>query len=225
MSLFFEARRDVSVSVLDAINIACVAHRKQKRKDADATPYINHPVEVASLVTNASRAYGTNLSEIVAAAVLHDIVEDTEWTHEDVEKNFGPIVAGYVKEVTNDPLLDRLAQKRAQIEKMPNLSYGAQVIKMADKLSNCLNWPPTWSVERCQGYALLSKCIFDLARDTPTKTFLYLDFKARVLSATITRNGQVHALFPPDRTDAQNEAFLEDFLSGKFDNNNANVPL
>lgn len=141
-------RNDLS-KLLQAISFAAKKHVKQKRKGADEEPYINHPLEVLNLLANVGKIEDYN---ILIAAVLHDTVEDTETTKEEITELFGAEVSDYVSEVTDDKSLPKAARKQLQIEHAPHLSNGAKYIKLADKISNIRdvaeNPPAGWSDER-----------------------------------------------------------------------------
>ena len=140
-------------TLLQATRFAAEKHRHKRRKGADAQPYINHPIEVADLCANIGVV--SHISTLVAA-VLHDTVEDTETTPEEIEALFGPEVRALVAEVTDDKGLRKATRKRLQIEHAPGLSPHAKEIKIADKISNILdithNPPAGWSLERRREY-------------------------------------------------------------------------
>jgi guanosine-3',5'-bis(diphosphate) 3'-pyrophosphohydrolase len=121
------------VLVLKAADAAARWHVDHRRKGATQEPYINHLLEVASLVAEATEGKDP---ELIAAALLHDAIEDQEVPAEIIERDFGPRVLALVKEVTDDKTLDKAARKRLQIEKANTKSQGAKVIKLADKTSN-----------------------------------------------------------------------------------------
>lgn len=136
-------------TLLAAASFAAKKHTAQKRKGADGEPYINHPLEVANLLANVGKVDDYN---ILIAAVLHDTVEDTGVTGEELTELFGAEVCGYVLEVTDDKSLPKAERKQKQIEHAPHLSAGAKQIKLADKISNIRdvteNPPHDWSKER-----------------------------------------------------------------------------
>lgn len=143
--------------LLEAAAFAADRHRHQRRKDVDATPYINHPLEVARILTEA----GVDDVEVLIAAVLHDTVEDTETSYEDVLRTFGQRVASLVMEVTDDKSLAKAERKRLQVLNAPKKSAEAKMIKIADKIANLRdlkNSPPRWDEERVSAY-------FDFARE------------------------------------------------------------
>ena len=143
---------DIS-KILNAATFAAEKHKGQTRKGRDGEPYINHPLEVADLLV---RVGGVDDTDIIAAALLHDTVEDCDVSFEDVADGFGETVAGYVRELTDDKSLPKLERKRLQVEHAPHLSVGAKQIKLADKISNvsdvAKNPPEGWSIERRQEY-------------------------------------------------------------------------
>jgi guanosine-3',5'-bis(diphosphate) 3'-pyrophosphohydrolase len=148
--------------VLKAAHFAAVKHASQKRKGAAAEPYINHLIEVAELVSNAITDPDTNL---VVAALLHDTIEDTKTTKEELVQAFGFDIADLVLEVTDDKSLPDAERKRRQVEHAPKLSVRAQVIKIADKISNLrgiLYSPPAnWNWQRKREYFDWGKQVVD----------------------------------------------------------------
>ena len=149
-----------------AYRFAAERHVHQRRKGEAAEPYMNHLAEVADLVAWATRGSDP---EIVIAAVLHDTVEDTDATPAELRAEFGERVADLVAEVTDDKALPKQTRKELQVEHAGHASRGAQVIKLADKISNLRalaaspprGWDDTrrreylhWAmrvVERCRG--------------------------------------------------------------------------
>jgi guanosine-3',5'-bis(diphosphate) 3'-pyrophosphohydrolase len=139
--------------LLQAISFAAQKHTTQKRKGADAQPYINHPLEVLNLLGNVGKVEDY---DVLIAAVLHDTIEDTETSAEEITELFGATVCQYVFEVTDDKSLPKAERKQLQIEHAPHLSVGAKYIKLADKISNIRdvseNPPDGWSIERRREY-------------------------------------------------------------------------
>jgi guanosine-3',5'-bis(diphosphate) 3'-pyrophosphohydrolase len=130
--------------LLTAINFSADRHRPQRRKDTLKSPYINHPIEVAELLW---RVGGIRDQAVLIAAVLHDTIEDTETTPEEIRNLFGEDVLGIVLECTDDKSLPYLDRKRLQIETAPYKSEKAKLVKLADKICNIhdLNQsPPRW---------------------------------------------------------------------------------
>jgi guanosine-3',5'-bis(diphosphate) 3'-pyrophosphohydrolase len=128
-------------------------HRDQRRKGMRETPYINHPLEVAERIV---RIGGVDDIEVLIAAILHDTIEDTETTAEEIEQQFGQAVAALVLEVTDDRTLTSMERKRLEIEHAPHLTPRAKLIKIADKICNVAdtasNPPASWSRQRRRDY-------------------------------------------------------------------------
>ncbi len=145
-------------AILDAAHFAALKHAGQKRKGAAGEPYINHLLEVAELVSGALTSPDPNL---VIAALLHDSVEDAGVTADELAQRFSQDVADLVMEVTDDKSLPKAERKRQQILNAPKKSVRAQVIKLADKISNLrsiLHSPPVdWDEARKRQYFEWSK--------------------------------------------------------------------
>jgi (p)ppGpp synthase/HD superfamily hydrolase len=143
----------VTTALLEALHFAATKHSDQRRKDREASPYINHPIRVAQLL--ATEGGVTDLVTL-QAAILHDTVEDTDTTPEELERHFGPEVRRVVAEVTDDKSLPKGDRKRLQIEHAPHLSPQAQQLKIADKTANVQNIiaspPADWSLARRREY-------------------------------------------------------------------------
>lgn len=139
--------------LLRAVLFSAHKHRGQRRKDEDASPYINHPIEVAELIANIG---GVSDLSTLMAAILHDTVEDTGSTFAELEEAFGHEVRLLVEEVTDDQRLPKEERKRLQIVRAQQLSEGAKQIKIADKICNVrdvtYNPPPKWPLERRREY-------------------------------------------------------------------------
>lgn len=139
--------------LLHAASFSAQKHVHQKRKGERGEPYINHPLEVANLLANVG---GIEDIEILIAGLLHDTIEDTETTKEELTDLFGERVCGLVLEVTDDKSLPKAERKRLQVEHAPKLSPDAKLIKLADKISNIFditNYPPAdWPLERRSEY-------------------------------------------------------------------------
>ncbi len=136
-----------------AVAFAADKHRTQRRKDADASPYINHPIALANVLANEG---GVTDVVVLSAAVLHDTIEDTNTTAEELTAIFGAKITATVLDVTDDKSLDKHDRKQRQIEHAPHISKEAKLVKLADKICNLrdiLAAPPAdWSPERKQGY-------------------------------------------------------------------------
>lgn len=141
------------VDLMRALDFAARKHRDQRRKGGAAEPYINHLTEVARLVAEATEGKDT---PVVVAALLHDTIEDTKTTREELERQFGPDVAALVSEITDDKELPKAERKRLQIANAPHKSERAKMIKIADKTSNLRSIvaspPVDWDARRQREY-------------------------------------------------------------------------
>ncbi|GFT77526.1 guanosine-3',5'-bis(diphosphate) 3'-pyrophosphohydrolase MESH1 [Nephila pilipes] len=146
------AQNDQSV-IITAANFAALKHRYQKRKDPEETPYINHPIGVANILVTEGKI---DNPVVLQAALLHDTVEDTDTTLDEIEEHFGSVVRNIVAEVTDDKSLPKMTRKELQIEHASKISYEAKLVKLADKLYNLRDLlrctPKGWSEERVQEY-------------------------------------------------------------------------
>lgn len=153
--------------ILRALAFASEKHRHQRRKDAEASPYIDHPIAVAHVLVNEC---GVTDPVVVCAAILHDTVEDTATTREELALEFGSEIAGIVAEVTDDKSLPKAERKRLQIEHAEHLSKRARLVKLADKICNVrdvVRSPPAdWALERRQDYFDWAKRVIDALRGT-----------------------------------------------------------
>lgn len=139
--------------IIEAASFSAKKHRFQTRKGAASEPYINHPLEVANILASIG---GVTDLEILLAAILHDTIEDTETTAEEITERFGSRVCNMVLEVTDDKSLPKAERKQKQIEHAPYLSPGAKQVKLADKISNITdvveNPPKEWTEQRRREY-------------------------------------------------------------------------
>jgi guanosine-3',5'-bis(diphosphate) 3'-pyrophosphohydrolase len=153
--------------VLQALSFAARKHRDQRRKGSDHAPYINHLIDVLDLLW---RVGGVREAEVLAAAVLHDTVEDTPTTPQEIEAAFGPHVRSMVLEVTDDKSLAQAVRKQQQIEHAGRLSPGAKLIKLADKISNVRDLashpPMLWPPARRRAYRAWAAKVIDALRGT-----------------------------------------------------------
>ena len=150
--------------VLKAAKFAALKHRDQRRKDVESSPYIIHPISVALVIADIG---GIEEPEILAAALLHDTLEDTDTSVSELDEIFGETVRQYVEEVTDDKSLPKEERKQKQIEHAATLSRGATLIKLGDKISNVsdvTHSPPAgWDTERRKQYldwaeAVINNC-------------------------------------------------------------------
>lgn len=167
-------------AVLEALDFAAKAHRDQRRKGRSQAPYINHCITVSARLARA----GITDAAILQAAALHDVVEDTEVSLDEVTARFGEAVAGLVAEVTDDKALEPAARKQAQIDHAPHKSPGAACIKIADKTSNLedlVGDPPEWPAARLAAYVTWAEAVVGALPPVPAP--LMIAFRAAVASA------------------------------------------
>src|SRR6185369_12298336 len=119
--------------VIRAVEFAAEKHRDQRRKDSDASPYINHPIALANVLANEGGVFDP---EVLCAALLHDTLEDTATTRAELDAAFGARIRSIVEEVTDDKSLPKAERKRLQIEHAASISREAQLVKLADKVCN-----------------------------------------------------------------------------------------
>ena len=131
-----------------ALTFAAQRHRTQRRKD-DISPYINHPIQVAQILWEVGKV--RDMITLVGG-LLHDVLEDTPTTPEEIEELFGTEVLSLVQEVSDDKNLPKMQRKLLQVEHAPHVSSRAKQVKLADKICNVYDlthFPPRyWSWER-----------------------------------------------------------------------------
>ncbi len=151
--------------LLKAFQFAAVKHNGQTRKGADKLPYIVHPIAVARILS--SEAAITD-NELICSALLHDTVEDTHATAEEIEDNFGSEIREIVMDVTDDKALPKEERKLKQVEHAAHACDKAKLVKLADKISNLRDIqstpPEGWSTERKQEYFDWAKKVIDRVR-------------------------------------------------------------
>ncbi|XP_050165364.1 guanosine-3',5'-bis(diphosphate) 3'-pyrophosphohydrolase MESH1 [Myiozetetes cayanensis] len=156
--------------LLEAADFAARKHKKQRRKDPEATPFINHPIGVARILVHEA---GVTDIVVLQAALLHDTVEDTDTTLSELEERFGAEVRSVVEEVTDDKTLPKMERKRLQVERAPGCSPRAKLVQLADKLYNLRDLnrctPQGWSAERVQEYFRWAALVVSGLRGTSTR--------------------------------------------------------
>lgn len=139
--------------ILGAAIFAARKHQGQVRKDERRSPYITHPLQVTQTLWDTG---GVRDPKTLIAAILHDTIEDTTTTRDEVQETFGEEVLQIVLEVTDDKSLEKMARKRMQVVHAPKLSKPARLIKLGDKLVNCSdileNPPNNWTLARRRNY-------------------------------------------------------------------------
>lgn len=155
---------------LQALEFAARKHRDQRRKDAGASPYINHPIALANVLHAEG---GIDDPVVLAAALLHDTIEDTETTWDELRGEFGDEIADIVLELTDTKWIGMKTRKRLQVQRAPGSSKRAKLVELADKICNLrdiLASPPRgWSNERKQEYFDWAKEVVDRVRGTNAK--------------------------------------------------------
>ena len=156
--------------LIDALAFAALKHRDQRRKDPEASPYINHPISLARVLSIEAGLFD---AKMLAAAVLHDTLEDTQTTFEELRERFGKTVATVVREVSDDRTLLKAERKRLQIEHAAHLTRRARLVKLADKICNvrdvASNPPRDWPLQRRREYFDWAKAVIDRIRGTNRK--------------------------------------------------------
>ena len=166
--------------VLRAARFAAFHHRDQRRKGHLARPYINHCLEVAELLATVG---GVTDPVLLAGALLHDTLEDTDATAAELQAAFGDEVLALVLEVTDDKTLPKLERKRLQVERGPHKSERARLLKLADKISNLRDLvedSPDWPTERCAEYVRWARAVVAPMRSaSPALAALFDEVAAR----------------------------------------------
>lgn len=152
--------------LMTAITFAASAHAGQIRKDREGTPYIIHPIGVARILWEEGKIQDV---DILIGALLHDVLEDTNFTPDSISKHFGADILKIVIELT-DPKLSSQEKKQRQIEKAPHMSQSAKLIKLADRLYNIRDLkaspPLKWTSEDIQSYMQWGRKLLDVLRGT-----------------------------------------------------------
>lgn len=158
---------DAADLILRAVAFAAHKHRDQRRKDSDASPYINHPIQLAKVLWEEG---GVRDPEVIAAALLHDTLEDTETTWQELRGEFGEEIADVVLEVTDTKWIKKEVRKRLQVARARYSSEKARLVKLADKICNlrdvAAHPPAGWSLERRRQYFDWAKEVVDKLRGT-----------------------------------------------------------
>ncbi|CAO1422823.1 unnamed protein product [Diamesa tonsa] len=158
------------------MNFAAIKHEHQRRMNPEKTPYINHPIGVANILSEEGDVYDL---EVLMAALLHDTVEDTETTMDEIEEHFGKEIRKIVEEVTDDKTLPKMERKQLQIDHARTSSPKAKLVKLADKLYNLRDLqkstPVGWTKERSDEYFVWAKKVVDNLRGTNKKLEEALD--------------------------------------------------
>lgn len=153
--------------LLKATQFAADRHRNQRRKDAESSPYINHPIALANVLANEG---GVTDPVVLCAALLHDTIEDTNTTADELRTMFGEAITSVVLEVTDDKSLPKAKRKELQIEHARTASPQAKLVKLADKICNLRDIaatpPADWDQSRKDQYFDWAKSVIDGVRGT-----------------------------------------------------------
>jgi (p)ppGpp synthase/HD superfamily hydrolase len=175
--------------IMRAADFAARTHARQRRKGEDAEPYLNHLIEVAAMVAEATDGQ----PDAVAAALLHDTVEDQDVTLDEIAASFGATVASLVAEVTDDKSLPKQERKNRQIANAPEKSPAASVIRLADKTSNLRAIglsPPPWSIERKRQYIDWGRAVVAGLPVKPARLLAQFEDAARLASDRLAAQSQ-----------------------------------
>ena len=153
-----------------ALAFSAEKHKNQRRKDAQITPYINHPIELVNVLVNEG---GVMSWDVLCAALLHDVIEDTQTTEEELVTKFGKKVAAIVLELSDDKSLAKDVRKSLQIAHAPFASHEAKLVKLADKICNLrdilVSPPAGWDLQRKQDYFAWAAAVIAGIRGTNSK--------------------------------------------------------
>jgi len=142
-------------------------HHSGQMRDDGATPYIEHPKKVAKILREVA---GVTDESILSAGLLHDMIEDSEVSYDDLEKAFGVRIAGLVAELTNDKRLPKQLSREDLIRRLPGMSQEAALIKLADIYSNAQDMGSAdWTEERKAKYLVyLRRIVETISKSKPT---------------------------------------------------------
>lgn len=149
--------------LLEAIFFVAQRHSTQRRKGPGGQPYVNHLIEAAALLSTVG---GVSDVEVLMAAVLHDVLEDTPTTREEVLTLFGARVLELVDSVTDDKRLSRAERRQQVLDHLPHAANETKVIKLADLCSNVMTLPSDWEPGRAREYLLWARSAAELCADS-----------------------------------------------------------
>jgi guanosine-3',5'-bis(diphosphate) 3'-pyrophosphohydrolase len=161
------AGREALSLIARALHFAAQKHSTQRRKDAAASPYINHPIALMDVLVNEGNVCDP---EVLCGALLHDTIEDTETTEAELRREFGDAVTDIVLAVTDDKTLSKAERKQLQIDHAPHMSPRAKLVKLADKICNLrdivMTPPAGWPQARKTEYFAWASRVVDGLRGT-----------------------------------------------------------
>ena len=165
VGIVFSKKQQTSEGLIKAIQFATWKHRDQKRKSIGDIPYIIHPIRVCQILIENGCGYNLPLLQ---AALLHDTVEDTDTTLDEIHDIFDITVKRLVEEVSDNKSLPKEQRKRLQILNAEDKSDDAKLLALADKIANLEDLsrgpegiPMGWTVKRIQSYFVWAKRVYD----------------------------------------------------------------
>lgn len=166
---------------LKALNYASQAHGEQKTPKG--YPYINHICSVAMEVMHACEKSGLAEEKrdlAISCALLHDTIEDTDVTYDDLYTLFSPEIADGVEALTKDKTLtSKNEQMRDSIEKLLNQPYEVQMVKLADRVTNLSTPPKHWDNEKKKAYLKEANFILSCLKNSNIHLSIRLEEKIK----------------------------------------------
>jgi (p)ppGpp synthase/HD superfamily hydrolase len=162
-------------ALFDALKFAADKHQYQRRGGYDPLPYINHLIKVTEAMIRVGRETD---GDLLLATILHDVIEDTDATRQELAERYGQKVADTVWELTDDMSLPYAERKRRQIEKATALSTDARKVRIADKASNIrdiVSYPIDWPHNKKIGYIDNSIQVVDRIRGVNPRLEAWFD--------------------------------------------------
>lgn len=154
-------------ALIEALALAAIQHSGQRRKDLAATPYINHPIALVHVLASEGAVHDPL---VLQAALLHDVLEDTDTSAATLRKRFGARLADVVLELTDDKALPKPDRKQLQIERAATLSPAAKLVRLADKICNLRDLahspPMDWPASRIDAYVEWARAVVANIRGT-----------------------------------------------------------
>jgi hypothetical protein len=188
VKLYLREAREVR-RLTKALAFAAEAHRNHRRKGASQEPYINHLIEVVDLVASVE----SSDMDVLIAAVLHDVLEDTQTGHDELAAAFGDRAAHIVQENSDDMTLPKSERRRARLEGIGKKSREARLVKFADIISNlraiAVSPPAGWSNDRRLGYLNACRNLVDAGRGSNAEIERIFDDTAKAVEQTIRAEG------------------------------------
>jgi guanosine-3',5'-bis(diphosphate) 3'-pyrophosphohydrolase len=171
---------DISL-MLHAFKFVALKHQHQRRKSEIAVPYINHLIEVSETLWEIGQVRDI---DTIVAGILHDTIEDTDTSPEELESTFSKKIRTIVEEVSDDKNLPKQERKRLQIAHAGDASLEARQIKLADKICNVRDLatapPANWSLERRIAYVDWAEKVVNGLRGSSERLEQYFDKVARI---------------------------------------------